>query len=770
MGSNNDGVWSDKVAELKVIVTPPFWRTWWFQAIVAVALVGGAAGGYALRVRSVEARSHELEVQVADRTRELGALNAVAAVVSRSLDLQKILDDALDVTLQLTGTQGGGVYLLDEKGQEMILATHRGFGAEAVSEIDRLRVGEGFSGQVVQSGQPLVVEDISANNRLSQMVAPEEGFHSMVCVPLSARGSVAGTLFAASRNRRVFTEKDVQLLTSISQQIGVALQNAQLYRAEQRRAEQFRLISEVGRHIITILELEPLLHEIVRRVSEILGYYLVDIGLIEGDEVVIKSGVGPCWEHPDYEPIRLMVGGESIVGWVAATGEPLLAPDVSLEPRYYAMPEIPDTQSELAVPMRTKHRVIGVLDVQSRHIDAFDESDVVVLQALADQAAVAIEKAQLLEAERKRADELEALRTTMAELTTELELSALLQAIVERAAGLLNATGGELGLYDEARQEIQIVVSYNLGQDYVGTRHRLGEGAMGRVAQTRESLILEDYQAWEGGLSDYAHVRATLAVPLLVSSRLVGVFTSVTTDPDRAFSSDDLHLLNLFARQAAIAIENARLYGQAQQLAIVQERQRLARDLHDSVSQALYGIRLYAEAAAEELSLGRQDLVTEYLGELQETAQDALAEMRLLIHELRPTVLAEEGLAAALQARLQAVEERAGLQTELTVQVEDQLPAQLEEELYRIAQEALNNALRHAQASQVRVRLAQAQQASSIILEVIDNGIGFDPEAVQGRGGIGLSAMRERTLGLAGELTVISEAQGGTCVRVEVPL
>jgi signal transduction histidine kinase len=769
-GSNNDGLWNELGTSLKVTVVPPFWRTWWFQAILVLLVIGGAVGTYALRVRSVEARSRDLKVQVADRTRELGALNAVAAVVSRSLDLQKILDDALDVTLRITGTEGGGIYLVDEKIQRLSLVSHRGFSADAVSEIGQPPLDEGFPANVVQSGQPLVVEDVSTDSHLGQMFSWQEGFHSLVCVPLTSRGSVVGTLFATSQDRRVFADQDVHLLTSISQQIGVALQNAQLYKAEQRRAEQFRLISEVGRHIITILELEPLLHEIVRRVSEILGYYLVDIGLIEGDQVVIKTGVGPCWERPDYDPIHFRVGGQSIVGWVAAAGEPLLAPDVRKEPRYYAVPEIPDTQSELAVPMRTTQAVIGVLDVQSRQVDAFDESDVVVLQALADQAAVAIEKAQLLLAERKRADELEALRTTMAELTAELELSALLRAIVERAAGLLGATGGELGLYDEAHQEIQIVVSYNLGQDYVGTRHKLGEGAMGRVAQTRESLILEDYQAWEGGLSAYAHVRATLAAPLMVGTRLVGVFTTVTTDPDRTFNSDDLHLLNLFARQAAIAIENARLYGQARQLAIVQERQRLARDLHDSVSQALYGIRLYSEAAAEELSLGRQDLVVEYLGELQETAQEALAEMRLLIHELRPAVLAEEGLVAALQSRLQAVEGRAGLETEFQVQVEGRLPAELEEELYRIAQEALNNALRHAQASHVLVRLAHSRPEQSIILEIIDNGIGFDPEAVQEKGGIGLSAMRERTLGLGGKLTVTGEAQGGTCVRVEVPL
>jgi PAS domain S-box-containing protein len=154
----------------------------------------------------------------------------------------------------------------------------------------------------------------------------------------------------------------------------------------------------------------------------------------------------------------------------------------------------------------------------------------------------------------------------MADITAELELSALLQAIVERAAGLLDATGGELGLYDEASQEIRIVVSHNMGEDYVGTRLVLGEGLMGCVAETDEPLIIEDYQTWEGRALQYADVRmhASLAVPLEVGSRLVGVIKIATTDPAREFGPADLHLLNLFAQQAAIAIENARLFSETE--------------------------------------------------------------------------------------------------------------------------------------------------------------------------------------------------------------
>jgi PAS domain S-box-containing protein len=171
-----------------------------------------------------------------------------------------------------------------------------------------------------------------------------------------------------------------------------------------------------------------------------------------------------------------------------------------------------------------------------------------------------------LAALRRRADELEALGTTMAEITAELELPTLLRAILERAAGLVDATGGELGLYSADRQEVQVVVSYNLDEGFVGTRHSLGEGAMGRVAETGEPLVVEDYQTWEGRAPQYAGVRvhAILAAPLMAGQRLVGVITLATADPTRKFGPDDLHLLYLFGQQAAIAIENARLFSETE--------------------------------------------------------------------------------------------------------------------------------------------------------------------------------------------------------------
>ena len=200
--------------------------------------------------------------------------------------------------------------------------------------------------------------------------------------------------------------------------------------------------------------------------------------------------------------------------------------------------------------------------------------------------------------------------------------------------------------------------------------------------------------------------------------------------------------------------------------AVVAERNRLARELHDSATQSLYAVTLYTDAATRLLSSGQLEPAAENLIKARRTAKEALGEMRMLIFELRPPILAEQGLAAALEARLEAVEGRAGLKTELRVVGEGRLLPHVEEGLYRIAVEALNNTLQHAQAGSISVILRLEPRTA--ILEVIDDGIGFDPALVQKAGGLGLRGMAERAEQLEGMLMVDSQPGTGTWIRAVV--
>jgi len=202
------------------------------------------------------------------------------------------------------------------------------------------------------------------------------------------------------------------------------------------------------------------------------------------------------------------------------------------------------------------------------------------------------------------------------------------------------------------------------------------------------------------------------------------------------------------------------------ELAIAEERLRLARELHDSVTQSLYAMNLYAEAAADLVTAGEIGTAAGHLREIRDTAQEALREMRLFIFELHSPGLESAGLAGALRARLAAVEERGGMEAELTVEGREDLTQAVRSELYGIAREALNNALKHSKAPRVSVRLRFA--AGGTELEVSDDGGGFD-SAGDRPGGFGIPGMKERASRVGGALSIDSAPGKGTKVTVLVP-
>jgi signal transduction histidine kinase len=218
-----------------------------------------------------------------------------------------------------------------------------------------------------------------------------------------------------------------------------------------------------------------------------------------------------------------------------------------------------------------------------------------------------------------------------------------------------------------------------------------------------------------------------------------------------------------------VAHEQLQIYTtQAEEVAVLKERNRLARELHDSVTQSLYSLTLFTEAArhmAEEL--GEQG-IEKYIAQIGVMGQQALKDMRLLVYELQPPELEREGLVRTLRKRLEAVEGRAGVETRLEVDGIEELPGDIEGDLYRIAQEALNNSLKHAAAGSVVVYLHQSN--GSVELEIVDDGIGFNPEIATDHGGMGLKSMRERAENISGSVTIRSESGEGTSVKVRIPI
>jgi two-component system nitrate/nitrite sensor histidine kinase NarX len=376
----------------------------------------------------------------------------------------------------------------------------------------------------------------------------------------------------------------------------------------------------------------------------------------------------------------------------------------------------------------------------------------------------------------------EGLRDILTVLNSKRALDEILDYIVDQAGQLLGMAAGAIYLQGEDGL-LQISASRGVDPQVVGLKIPPGVLPMGEAALKRQPVAVFDaspamlelpgagfvLSAPERAAleSMFKRYPAWLAVPLVVRDEACGAIALFYYEPQE-FSDETIRLITAFGNQAALAIENARLFAEVKDKAALEERQRLARDLHDSVSQSLYSLTLLSEAGRRLNEAGDAKRAGHYLTRLGETALQALKEMRLLVYELRPSALKTDGLAEALRRRLDAVEKRAGMKASIILKGVCDLPLPVETELFRIAHEALNNTLKHAMATEVMVALSTENGQAE--LEVADNGRGFDPEALSDTGGLGLISMRERAERLGGSLRIVARPGEGTRIKATIGL
>lgn len=359
----------------------------------------------------LQASYANLEQRVAARTRELSTLLKISRDVTSTLDVERLLDLILEQLRSVVDYTGAAI--LTVEADTLRLRAYRGLPLpETVWQL-RIPVTGGFGEQILTQRRPVIVPDVrteaappnvAAGNDPGRLRAAIAYMRALVGVPLMVKETPLGILAVFHHTPGYFTAQHGDLALAFAAQAAVAIENARLFEAVQRRSEQFRVLSQVGQRITSLLDINELMSQTAGLISEAFGYYHVGIGLVESDRVVYQAGAGELWQRArvTYTAGGLQVGKEGITGWVAGSGEPLLVPDVTQEPRYVWM-EGSATRSELAVPIRSKDTVIGVLDVQSDEPDDFDEGDLVVLQSLANQLAVALENARLYEQGRQLA-------------------------------------------------------------------------------------------------------------------------------------------------------------------------------------------------------------------------------------------------------------------------------------------------------------------------------------------------------------------------------
>jgi signal transduction histidine kinase/ligand-binding sensor domain-containing protein len=379
----------------------------------------------------------------------------------------------------------------------------------------------------------------------------------------------------------------------------------------------------------------------------------------------------------------------------------------------------------------------------------------------------------------ERVKELDTLLSVSQEVTSTLDLEALLSIFLDELKKVVDYDVAIIHRLVQGNMELQ--------------SHRWFFPQMGQppqrllvadipiileMIQSQQAVIVDDHQFATRIVGDEEQFntnltsdvlqasRTLMGVPLVVKGDVIGMLILGHRQPG-FWGEETVNLVQSFANQAAVAIVNAELYEKAGEAATLEERTRLARDLHDSATQSLYSATLFSEAGKELAEQGDLESASYYLSRVGEVVHQALKDMRLLVFQLRRPVLETEGLLMALQHRLDAVEKRAGVDARLISDHLPILPHQVSEELYSITIEALNNTLKHAQAEVVTITIRSDN--GDVELEVHDDGRGFDTETARNGSGMGLVNIEERAAKLGADLTIDSSSDQGTSVRVIVP-
>lgn len=427
--------------------------------------------------------------------------------------------------------------------------------------------------------------------------------------------------------------------------------------------------------------------------------------------------------------------------------------------------------SVAAVPIFSEEQWYGFLRLDDCAADRrWSSVEIEALKTVAGALGAAITRQRIQTSERVQRALAEALRDTAAALNSTLDLDEVLDRILSNVGRVVPHDGASVVLIEPQSSHVIRQRTYAGGQvqeSRLDDAFRITDYPyLQQIAETGRPLIIPDvarYPGWKPGLGS-REARTYAGAPIYLDQAITG-FLNVDSATPGFFNAKHAERLQAFADQAAIAIRNARLYDQAQALAALEERQRLARELHDGVSQALSSARLIADVLPR-LWTQSPERGQEALEQLRQLTQSALAEMRMLLIELRPEALVEAELADLLTRLAQATTSRIGVPVELELDGEFDLHADIRLALYRIAQEALNNVIKHAHARGVLLSLVHTPDA--IQLTVCDDGQGFDPETV-GPDRFGLRIIRERASAIGASLALDSRPGGGTQVAVTLP-
>lgn len=497
--------------------------------------------------------------------RRLSLLNEAARALTSILDPDALLDRILDLTREVFGFDACAVLLVDSDSGDLVIRRARGYDETVVASF-RGKAGEGITGRALAQNQAVVENDIS---RAPDYVAGVRGAVAEVAVPLRLNSSVLGVLDAESKEPLELSQEDLALLQSFASQAATVVHNAQMHQALQaqrasleRRLELQRLLARASEAMLSSLNCDEVLDEILGLAKAALHFETCAVLLLEDDEehLVLRAAHG---YRDDWRELRIPVG-QGVTGEAVRKGEVVVVNDVHADPRYIA--GVSGARSELAVPLRVRDRIIGVLDVEARDVAAFDEEAVETFSIFASYAAVALRNAAQMEriAKHKASLERQLRRQAMVKRAGEavrstLNEEAVLQRILDIAREALELKSCAALLLSPGGVNLRIHAAVGYGRDVIGLVFPAGEGITGAALAEGRPVLVADVTKDGRYIAGMTGGRCEMAAPLIVEGEVVGVLDAEADAVD-GFDEEDLSLFQIFASDVAVAIRNARQF------------------------------------------------------------------------------------------------------------------------------------------------------------------------------------------------------------------
>jgi len=500
---------------------------------------------------------------------QMEILHEVGRELTGLVDLSQLLQTILDSAVAIiSAAHAGTIHLIDESQDRLIprAASDRRFVA---AEMGGIPLGQGVAGLAWKEKRTIHVADVSCDPRFI-VTDTATSFRSLLVAPLMMGNRCLGTISLHSNQTNDFTPDEERLLSTLASQAAIAIENARLYEKVTDRMREATVLHRVSNALMRTLNLEQLLGNILEVLQRSLGYSHCAILLPDEEtgELCIRAARG--YLQGAGESLGIKIGQEGITGWVAANRMPLNVPDVTKDDRY--VKGVQGTKSEIAVPMLVGKRVVGVLDVQSTKVNAFGEDDLRTLSSVAAQAAIAIERARFFMEARRRSREQATLFQASAAVLSTLHVDQVLHEVAKQMTQAIDATSAHVCQWNETEKTVTVIAEYiaphasqkeqasALGMAYLledyKPLHNILWGCQPLTVSLADPEISEKVRSHLEGLGG----NTVLYLPLAVRQQVIGCVEVWESRRKRHFTQEEINLCQAIGNQAAIAIENARLF------------------------------------------------------------------------------------------------------------------------------------------------------------------------------------------------------------------